>query len=1158
MSATTLLLLLIPVVLAGAAIHILWRMAPARRRGARQPATGDTIVVQPFMQQLRYNVETDTPIRRGVIVCILVGLFITLLLRVFPTPASDDFTVLVAPFQETDGAVTQTGRSAAAQLVAALAANTNRRVVARTIDTAPADAAAAQQLLERYGADALIWGAIAPGAMLDQEALTPQLAYRPTGSFAPYAWEGYNGRFALPSTYRIAARPINGEVLLPPMLDALAAYSAGNADQAARQLTQLQTDYPWLDPALPGVILANIHWAGGEYDQAARDYQTVIDSNPSWPPQDAARLYNKLGAVLQDAGDARAREAFNQAIAILNANHSDLGELRFNLGLEALNTGDPQAAAEGLRAAYAQQAPSTALLSAMSEAYRRAGYLQRDTGQSLDDAREATAAIEGQIVHDSDLVPADLRTLIAARLQAQNDREEALTALAQEIGLNGPLLWGLEHNQSLSSSSLRRIAGLLDDAITQSQSRARGWSQRSASEDAAGRTVNGRIATSQARLAERDQRELQRWQAAIAIELGEVQGAQPQGFWGFLTGITDRRPLSETLKTLDQLIQLEPRDVDLYILAGHALLARGQVPEASARFSTAQSYGPQRPEPLYGLALAALADPARSGEARSLLQQAIERDANFYPARFKLAEIDEQANNWAAAIEQRRHLYSDYPGDRTALALAQALRRSGPEGYTEAEQVLVPLANNDNVDALVELGRIYEASNDAAGAQAVLERAQRIAPGNADVTYDLGILAWRRGDTAEAEREFRLALTADRKHIPSLLAMAELSQGRPGERTAFYRQALDAGANDVAQLKSIGAVLLAMDEPDLALRAFQRAGQVSNHSDPDAMIGEARAQLMLRNLDAAEQAARQALTYGGGDTATAQLVLGDVGLERGRIDDAQAAFGEALRIKPDLVDAHIGLGRVAMLRGEWSVAASRFQDAVRAAPESPDAHRWLGDALTQSGSLDAAVAEYQLALDRQSTYPEALYGMARAQAGQGQLGPAQANLEAAIKLRPKYADALLLQGKIYEQLGQERQAMTAYEHAIAADGRLAEPRFRRALLLVQANRLREARGELTAAVSAQPQYPEANYWLGRVEFADGNYREALHWFQAAVDQANQNGQRYAEALFYQGLAEEQLGMREQAVASLQASLTESGTSAWASEARSALSRLGNP
>src|SRR3989441_12443354 len=62
------------------------------------------------------------------------------------------------------------------------------------------------------------------------------------------------------------------------------------------------------------------------------------------------------------------------------------------------------------------------------------------------------------------------------------------------------------------------------------------------------------------------------------------------------------------------------------------------------------------------------------------------------------------------------------------------------------------------------------------------------------------------------------------------------------------------------------------------------------------------------------------------------------GLER--LDEARAAFQEALRLAPGLPDALLGLGATAIERGDFGEAAQAFERLVAIAP-SADAYRGL-------------------------------------------------------------------------------------------------------------------------------------------------------------------------------------------------------------------------
>ncbi len=198
---------------------------------------------------------------------------------------------------------------------------------------------------------------------------------------------------------------------------------------------------------------------------------------------------------------------------------------------------------------------------------------------------------------------------------------------------------------------------------------------------------------------------------------------------------------------------------------------------------------------------------------------------------------------------------------------------------------------------------------------------------------------------------------------------------------------------------------------------------------------------------------------------------------------------------------------------------------------------------------------YAEALKLKRDTAEAYYGIAQAQMALGQVDAALENIGTALKLKRNYAEALLLQGKLYEQQRLDDEARAAYTRSIAADPPLAEPYYRRALMSIRQDQIDDAKGDLEAAIRIQPNFPEAHYWLGRTYLAQGSPRTAFEQFRLAVEQ---RGGDYSEARFYQGLAEEQLGLRVDAVASFEAALEQDGSSSWASEARAALERLRQP
>jgi tetratricopeptide (TPR) repeat protein len=604
-------------------------------------------------------------------------------------------------------------------------------------------------------------------------------------------------------------------------------------------------------------------------------------------------------------------------------------------------------------------------------------------------------------------------------------------------------------------------------------------------------------------------------------------------------------------------------------------------------FDQAAADYPTSPEPPYGQALVAQAS-GNEQRAIDFLARAIRLDERYFPARQRLARIAEANQEWAIAADQRNWLARERPGIDENVRLAAALRNLGSEHYAESEQLLLGVVNNPRIEenqkvpALTELGRLYYDIQDGVGARTVLERAQRTAPRDPAVAYELGRVLAAQGQTDAAKAQFERAIENDPEPVQAHLALANfyLDQAQTlAEQDAVvgralsaeqlrehvnryaaninaadeqYRAALASGAANPRDLQLIGARLRDGGEYDAAATAYERLVKLTP-DDPEAQHGLGRAYTQLDKLDAAQTAERRALTLSNGVYPEALVGLGDIALRRNRPDDAIPQYNAALQQDPNLAAAYIGLGRVSASAGNWAVAAGHFQRAIEHDSRSADAYLWLGEALLEQRDYTGAIAAYEQAITIRRDFTEAYYGLARAQIASSQPAAAEASLAAALAIRPGYDRAWLEQGKLYEQLGSDARAIESYSQAIAVNSRLAEARYRRGLLYIRQDRMSEAASDLAAATSAQSNFPEAHYWLGRVYLAQNRPQAARDEFKTAVGLLNGT---YPDARFYQGLAEEQLVQRRDAIASFQSALAQNAGAVWASDAREALVRLG--
>lgn len=1124
--------------------------------------TGETVRVR----RLNFTLPTR-PQTIAATVGILIGLLgitqIPHLIRSQP----DSFLVLVAPFRAADGSTTD-GSTVARRLATLIPQTGGEQIVVETLDAPPSTVADALAIMQRENADVLLSGELAAGGAAGEAALLPVLIYRPTGTFAPAGWAEYTGRFALPDVYPLASAPIENQAVLPYLVAALRDYSGGNFTASFEVLGTLANSGA-IRPELPRSLRGNMLWASGDYDAAANEYRSAVAlQGPVIPSPEAAMLANNLGAILLDARrNDEATAAFARAVQLLAG--KDMGELRVNLGLQALWNDAPDQAVQSLEQAQRLLPPSTDLYLMLAEAYRAKGDVV-----AADDAIQKASS---QISSDKRAVLPSWSAAMDSRLNAAIADQQARLHLTADLHAHGPLYWRLleggtdMRTDAPSPDTFATIRQQIEQSVQQTDALAQSWRQRAAIEDANHRPTDGRIATGQAQRAAAHLRDREQLLASTEIELARAQGyTPPQGIasvWSSVSG--ERSPVGQARDRLERMAKTYPDDVEAHVDLGRVLLLDNKPDAAEQQFEAVLPS--QRPEPVYGQVLVELKKGRSNPErVQQLLNEALQRNERFYPAREMLADMAAQNGDWAAAITQQQILFQQFPTDDRRLALGRTLRQAGPAYAIEAEQILLPLANANNPDALLELGKLYEDNGNFAAAAVALNRASAIAPRNPQVAFYLGKALEVQGDPAAAQTQYRAAIDADPKYIDAYLALAALNQSNLPEQARLYRSAIDAGLNNPDALKRIGNALLKTGDNATAATAFQRAIE-AQPGDAEAHHGLAQASLRMNDLSKATDEEQTALQLRDNTYAEAWAGLGDIALAHDDADLAIARYQTALQQNGGLIDAYIGLGQAYADKQEWDDALAYFQEAVdrSSCPSKADlakagheereqcakAHLWLGEALIRQNDVAGAIPQYNAAIMYDPNYPAAYFGLAQAQFANQQTDEALHNVNTALSQQPAYAEALLLKGKMLESQGQISAAEDAYSQAIEANDALGEPHYRRGLLRVRNNRINDAQKDFEDAVEVQYNFAEAHYWLGRMYLVNNRPDDAQKQFAIALEQ---RGNNYPEALFYQGIAQEQLGQANDAISSFQSVIDQVRDSGLAREAEAAIARLKQP
>ncbi|HET8645433.1 MAG TPA: tetratricopeptide repeat protein [Vicinamibacteria bacterium] len=264
----------------------------------------------------------------------------------------------------------------------------------------------------------------------------------------------------------------------------------------------------------------------------------------------------------------------------------------------------------------------------------------------------------------------------------------------------------------------------------------------------------------------------------------------------------------------------------------------------------------------------------------------------------------------------------------------------------------------------------------------LFSRAAAVEPRSPIAASGLASTLASRGDLDGAEREMRraLALDPDSPGLMRNLAALLMRRGQVDEAAALAEQALATWAGPGSWARPETLFTLAL------VRSRQaRAGEALGLYDEVARLQPRHwaAHYNAGNLLAAagrlpEAAARygQALR-GNRDNVDAWRNLGLALLLTGRPQEAEACFRAGLRIDPGHGELHTGLGRALAAGGRTQDALAALREGVRLWPASGEAHFQLADHLRAQGAAPEAQAHYREALRLDPTDTRAREALAR-------------------------------------------------------------------------------------------------------------------------------------------------------------------------------------
>jgi len=235
----------------------------------------------------------------------------------------------------------------------------------------------------------------------------------------------------------------------------------------------------------------------------------------------------------------------------------------------------------------------------------------------------------------------------------------------------------------------------------------------------------------------------------------------------------------------------------------------------------------------------------------------------------------------------------------------------------DARAALEKSAAGENLSPalLLELARVAHEQRDYKGSLGYLAHARDLAPENASIHYDFGLVCLDLDLLAEAGNAFEKAVKLEPENASFNYAMGSVAAFRhdPAEAVPFFQKYLQLKPGDPRGKLALGT-------------AFFRA------KDYDAAVP-----WLAESVEAPETA------------TAAHYYLGAIALQQRRLDDAFNQFELALKANPDYANALAELGQYYLMKKDYGQAEAQIRRALVLDPDYLAANLYLLTLYTRTG-----------------------------------------------------------------------------------------------------------------------------------------------------------------------------------------------------------------
>jgi cellulose synthase operon protein C len=457
-------------------------------------------------------------------------------------------------------------------------------------------------------------------------------------------------------------------------------------------------------------------------------------------------------------------------------------------------------------------------------------------------------------------------------------------------------------------------------------------------------------------------------------------------------------------------------------------------------------------------------------------------------------------NNLATAIQEAQQAISLEPGRSESymvLALLQ-LRANSPD---QAEQNFKKAVATDPkaLNALLALGGFYQSRNRLPEAEQQFRHAISIDPKNPGPRVALVRLLMQEGKTSEIEpflRQTKQELP-DNSEGYRMLGDFYFGTGNLDKAAAEYASLYSDHPKDPYVRKNYIQILILKNRIDEAAK-INNAILKAAPRDTDALIYKGEILMRQNDVGGAVDSLQYALKNDP-DNAIAHYQLGLAYDQQHNDNQAESEWREAVRLRPDLIEAQRALAAVAVRHGDLDALMQTAQQIIAAQPYSADGYLFKGVAEIARGKYADAQQDAQQALQRAPQSSGPYIQMGNVHLAQKHFADAENYYQQALDKDPSSSDALSGLMNSYFADKQPEKAIAAANAQIAKSPNNSGFYDLLGTALFNGRKdLQGAEAALRKAIDLDKNNTDALEKLGKVQVQEGSVDKAIALYQQSI------------------------------------------------------------